>query len=155
MLLIFYLFDGTMSIVVKKVFILEIQKERHATHLLHAHLVFVTKYRYKVLKGKHIEYLRKVFEETIVEMGGTLEEFDGEADHVHLLIQYPPKWSISKIVNNLKGRSSRLLRRDMPDIKEKYWGQAGLWHRSYFAGSVGGAPLEIVKQYIKRQQTPD
>lgn len=134
---------------------MEIQKERHATHLLHAHLVFVTKYRYKVLKGRHIEYLRNVFKETIEEMGGVLEEFDGEADHVHLLIQYPPKWSISKIVNNLKGRSSRLLRRDMPDIKERYWGKAGLWHRSYFAGSVGGAPLEIVKQYIEQQKTPD
>jgi len=79
---------------------MEIQKERHATHLLHAHLVFVTKYRYKVLKDKHIDYLRNVFKETIEEMGGTLEEFDGEADHIHLLIQYPPKWSISKIVNN-------------------------------------------------------
>jgi len=65
------------------------------------------------LKGKHIEYLRNIFKETIEEMGGILEEFDGEADHVHLLIQYPPKWSISKIVNNLKGRSSRLLRRDI------------------------------------------
>jgi len=72
-------------------------------------------------------------------------------DHVHLLIQYPPKWSISKIVNNLKGRSSRLIRRDMPDIKERYFGK----HRSYFAGSVGGAPLEIVKQYIEQQRTPD
>jgi putative transposase len=134
---------------------MEIQKERHATHLLHAHLVFVTKYRYKVLKGKHIDYLRNVFKETIEEMGGTLEEFDGEADHIHLLIQYPPKWSISKIVNNLKGRSSRLIRRDMPDIKKRYRGEAGLWHRSYFAGSVGGAPLEIVKQYIEHQKTPD
>ena len=134
---------------------MEIQKEKHATHLLHAHFVFVTKYRYKVLKGKHIEYLRGVFKEMREEMGGTLEEFDGEADHVHLLIQYPPKWSISKIVNNLKGRSSRLLRRDMPDIKERYCGKAGLWHRSYFAGSVGGAPLEIVKQYIEQQNTPE
>ena len=132
-------------------FIVEIQKDRHATHLLHAHLVFVTKYRYKVLQNKHIDYLRAVFKETIEEMGGTLEEFDGEADHVHLLIQYPPKWSISKIVNNLKGRSSRLIRRDMPDIKKRYWGKAALWHRSYFAGSVGGAPLEIVKQYIQQQ----
>ena len=134
---------------------MEIQKERHATHLLHAHLVFVTKYRYKVLKGKHIEYLRDIFKETIEEMGGILEEFDGEDDHVHLLIQYPPKWSISKIVNNLKGRTSRLLRRDMPDIKERYLGKSGLWHRSYFSGSVGGAPLEIVKQYIEQQKTPD
>ena len=134
---------------------MEIQKSRHATHLLHAHLVFVTKYRYNVLTGEHIEYLRTVFKETMEEMGGTLEEFDGERNHVHLLIQYPPKWSISIIVNNLKGRSSRLLRRDMPDVKKRYWGDgSALWHRSYFAGSVGGAPLEVVKQYIQQQDTP-
>ena len=134
---------------------MEIQKSRHATHLLHAHLVFVTKYRYNVLTGEHIEYLRTIFKETMEEMGGILEEFDGERNHVHLLIQYPPKWSISIIVNNLKGRSSRLLRRDMPDVKKRYWGDgSALWHRSYFAGSVGGAPLEIVKQYIQQQDTP-
>lgn len=134
---------------------MEIQKSRHATHLIHAHLVFVTKYRYNILTGEHIEYLRSVFKETMEEMGGTLEEFDGERNHVHLLIQYPPKWSISVIVNNLKGRSSRLLRRDMPDVKKRYWGDgSALWHRSYFAGSVGGAPLEIVKQYIQQQDTP-
>lgn len=134
---------------------MEIQKSRHSTHLLHAHLVFVTKYRYNVLTGEHIEYLRKVFAQTMEEMGGLLEEFDGERNHVHLLIRYPPKWSISVIVNNLKGRSSRLLRRDMPNVKERYWGNgSALWHRSYFAGSVGGAPLEIVKQYIQQQDTP-
>jgi len=134
---------------------MEIQKSRHATHLLHAHLVFVTKYRYNILTKEHIDYMSKIFKETIEEMGGALEEFDGENNHVHLLIQYPPKYSISVIVNNLKGRSSRLLRRDMPNIKERYWGNgSALWHRSYFAGSVGGAPLEIVKQYIQQQDTP-
>ena len=59
---------------------------------------------------------------------------------------YLPKWSMFKIVNNLKGRSSHLLRRDISDSKERYWGKAGFWHMSYFAGSVGGTPLEIVKQ---------
>ena len=125
---------------------MKIQKTRHSTHLLHAHLVFVTKYRYNILTKEHIEYMGKIFKETIEEMGGTLEEFDGENNHVHLLIQYPPKHSISVIVNNLKGRSSRLLRRDMSNIKEG----SALWHRSYFAGSVGGASLEIVKQYIQQ-----
>jgi len=81
---------------------------------------------------QHTEYLREVFKETIEEMGGTLEEFKGEGDYVYLLIQYPPKWSISKIVNNLKGRSSRLLRRDMPDIKENH-NKAGVWDRNYLA----------------------
>jgi len=134
---------------------MEIQKSRHSTHLLHAHVVFVTKYRYNILTKEHIDYMGDIFKETMEMMGGVLEEFDGENNHVHLLIQYPPKHSISVIVNNLKGRSSRLLRRDMPNIKERYWGKgSALWHRSYFAGSVGGAPLEIVKQYIQQQDTP-
>jgi putative transposase len=135
---------------------MDIQRSRHATHLLHAHLVFLTKYRYKILEKKHLDYLEIVFKETIEEMGGTLEEFDGESDHVHLLIQYPPKHSISVIVNNLKGRSSRLLRRDLPDIKNRYWGKgSALWHRSYFAGSIGGATIDIVKKYIENQNTPN
>jgi len=134
---------------------MEIKRDRHATHLLHAHLVFVTKYRYKVFSKEHLAYLKKVFEETMENMGGTLEEFDGEADHVHLLIQYPPKHSISLIVNTLKGRSSRLMRKRFPELKERYRGKGVLWHRSYFAGSVGGAPLEIVKRYIQNQATPE
>lgn len=134
---------------------MEIQKSRHAVHLLHSHLVFITKYRYEVLTKEHIEYMGIVFKESMEEFGGTLEEYDGENNHVHLLIQYSPKHSISAIVNNLKGRSSRLLRRDMPDVKKRYCGNcSALWSRSYFAGSVGGAPLEIVKQYIQQQDTP-
>jgi putative transposase len=134
---------------------MDIQKSRYSTHLLHAHLVFITKYRYKVFKKEHIIYLRKIFKEIIENLGGTLEEFNGEDNHVHLLIQYPPKYSISVIVNTLKGKSSRMIRKDIPNIKEKYYEKVGLWSRSYFAGSVGGAPLEIVKQYIENQKTPD
>jgi len=133
---------------------MEIIKNRHATYLLHCHLVFVTKYRYKIFKKKHIDYLREIFKDTMKELGGELLEFDGEEDHIHLLVTYPPKLSVSVMVNTLKGRSSRLLRRDMPEVKNRYYGKAGLWHRSYFAGSVGGAPLEIVKQYIQQQNTP-
>ena len=135
---------------------MEIQKSRHATHLLHAHLVFITKYKFNILTKEHIDFLGVIFKDTLEEMGAILEEYDGENNHVHLLILYPPKYSISSIVNNLKGRSSRLLRRDMPKVKERYWGNgSALWSRSYFAGSVGGAPLEIVKQYIQQQDTPN
>lgn len=134
---------------------MKIIKNRHATYFLHAHLVFVTKYRYNTLTKEHIDYLRELFKETIKKMDGILEEFDGERNHVHLLIQYPPKFAISVIVNNLKGRSSRLLRKKYPSVKERYWGNgSALWHRSYFAGSVGNTSLEIVKQYIQQQDTP-
>jgi len=133
---------------------MKIEKSRHSTHLLHAHLVFVTKYRYKILTKEYIDYLKLIFAETIENMGGYLIEFDGESEHIHLLIQYPPKWSISVLVNTLKGKSSRMLRKNFPDVKKKYWGKAGLWSRSYFAGSVGGASLDVVKKYIEQQKIP-
>lgn len=82
-------------------------------------------------------------------------EFEGEDDHVHLLISYLPKVSISKLVNSLKGVSSRMIRRmNYPEIKKKLWGGA-LWSPSYFAASCGGAPISIIRQYIEQQRTPD
>jgi len=77
---------------------------------------------------------------------------NGEDDHVHLLIEYPPKISISSLVNSLKGVSSRLLRRQRPDIVKRYWKNV-LWSPSYFAASCGGAPLDIIKQYIEQQRS--
>ena len=89
-----------------------------------------------------------------VDFEATLVEFDGEDDHVHLLVEYPPKVTVSKLVNSLKGVSSLLIRkRDYPSIKKKLWGKV-LWSPSYFAGSCGGAPIEIIRQYIEQQQTP-
>ena len=84
-----------------------------------------------------------------------LVEFDGEHDHVHLLIEYPPKVAISRLVNSLKGVSSRMIRKkNYPSIQSKLWGNQ-LWSPSYFAGSCGGAPISIIKQYIEQQQTPN
>jgi putative transposase len=79
---------------------------------------------------------------------------DGEDDHVHLLVEYPPKLAISSLVNSLKGVSSRLLRQQRPDIRQRYW-KGVLCSRSYFASSCGGAPISIVRQYIEQQKTPD
>jgi len=84
-----------------------------------------------------------------------LEEFNGEGDHVHLLVNYPPTVSVSKLVNSLKGVSSRLLRKQKhPSIERALWGKQ-LWSPSYFAGSCGGAPLTLIKQYIEQQERPN
>ena len=82
-------------------------------------------------------------------------EFDGECDHVHLLVVYPPRVAISSLVNSLKGVSSRLIRKkkQYPSISKQLRGGA-LWSPSYFAGSCGGAPIEIIRQYIEQQNTP-
>jgi len=95
-------------------------------------------------------YLRKVCEDFECE----LVEFNGEKDHVHLLVNYPPKISVSKLVNALKGASSRRLRNEYASsLKKVYWNGV-LWSPSYFAGSVGGAPISVLRQYIEQQSRP-
>ena len=78
---------------------------------------------------------------------------NGAAEHAHLLIRYPPKHSVSSLVNSLKGVSSRLLRSERPDMEKRYWNHV-LWSPSYFASSCGGAPLRMIRQYVRQQKTP-
>ena len=130
------------------------RKGRHCVFMLHTHLVFVTKYRRNIFSKIILDDLKTIFESVCKDFNAELVEFDGEKDHVHLLINYPPKVSIAKLVNSLKGVSSRMLRKkNYPEIMRNLWGNM-LWSPSYFAGSCGGAPLEIIKQYIQQQQTP-
>lgn len=117
------------------------------------HLVFVTKYRRRVFTKAVLDDLRAIFAKICADFEAELVEFDGEDDHVHLLVTYPPKTAIAKLVNSLKGVSSRLLRKQHPELVRRYW-KGVLWSPSYFAGSCGGAPIEIVRQYIEQQQTP-
>lgn len=97
--------------------------------------------------------MKIIFEKVCTDFEVELVEFDGERDHVHLLLNYPPKVAISKLVNSLKGVSSRRLRQNYADIHRYYW-KGVLWSPSYFAGSCGGAPINIIRQYIEQQQTP-
>ena len=131
----------------------DIRIGRHVVFNLHAHLVFVTKYRRKVLDQKILADMKSIFERIANEHQVTLKEFNGEEDHVHMLIHYPPKVSLAKLVNSLKGVSSRRLRQNWPDLEKRYH-QGVLWSPSYFAGSCGGAPIEIVRKYIEAQKTP-
>lgn len=132
----------------------EIRTGRTCVFLLHVHLVFVIKYRRKVFNENILRDLRAIFSNVCNDFEATLVEFDGEGDHVHLLVNYPPKVAISKLVNSLKGVSSRLIRKkNYPTIQNALWGSS-LWSPSYFAGSCGGAPLEVIRQYIQQQQTP-
>ena len=114
----------------------DIRKGRHCVYDLHAHLVFVTKYRHDVFADEH------------------LKEFNGETDHVHLLVSFPPTVELSRLVNSLKGVSSRYLRRDYPELAQHYWRAQRLWSPSYYAGTAGGAPLDTLKRYIENQNRP-
>ena len=97
--------------------------------------------------------LRTIFAKVCADFEAQLIEMDGEDDHVHLLVEYQPKVAVSNLVNSLKGVSSRLLRKERPDIQKRYW-KGVLWSPSYFASSCGGAPISIVRQYIEQQKTP-
>ena len=133
----------------------DLRRGRHVVFNLHVHLVFVAKYRRKVFTKEILDDMRGILESVCTDFEAQLVEFEGEDDHVHLLVNYPPKVSISKLVNSLKGVSSRMIRqKNYPSIKQKLWGGA-LWSPSYFAGSCGGAPITIIRQYIEQQKTPD
>jgi|SRR5580704_6634189 putative transposase len=126
---------------------------RHVVFNLHAHLVFVTKYRYKVFNQKILDDMQAIFINIANQHQVVLKEFNGKEDHVHMLIHYPPKVSLAKLVNSLKGVSSRRLRQNWPELEERYY-KGVLWSPSYFAGSCGGAPIDIVKKYIQSQNRP-
>ncbi|MFH7321411.1 IS200/IS605 family transposase [Desulfurivibrio sp. D14AmB] len=132
----------------------DIRTGRHCVFNLHVHLVFVTKYRRKVLDAKALGILKESFTKVCSDFEAELIEMNGEHDHVHLLIHYPPKVAVSALVNSLKGASSRVLRNRYPEIAGRYHKNV-LWSPSYFAASCGGAPISIIRQYIEQQQAPD
>lgn len=125
---------------------------RHVVYALAAHLVFVPKYRRKVITEKVYGILRAAWETVCTDFQCELRESGYETDHVHLLVAYPPKVSLSTLVNSLKGVSARRLRAaHIPDVERKLWGPH-FWSPSYCAVSCGGAPLEIVKRYVESQR---
>ena len=120
---------------------------------MHVHLVFVPRFRKRVFTREALCVLEKIFIHVLGKFEAELVAFNGEKDHVHLLVKYPPKATVSKMVNSLKGVSSRRLRQSLPELETIYW-KGGLWSPSYFAGSCGGASMDLMEQYIKDQQTP-
>ena len=121
---------------------------------MHVHLVFVAKYRRKVFTKDILEDLKEIFSKICKDFEAELVEFEGEHDHVHLLVNYPPKVPVSKLVNSLKGASShRIRKKNYPTIQKALWG-GNLWSRSYFAGSCGGASIDVIRKYIESQQAP-
>jgi putative transposase len=130
----------------------DFRRGRHVTYCLHAHLVFVPKYRKKTISKRVFSALAESWQTVCRDFGCVLQEANYESDHVHLLVEYPPKVSLSTLVNSLKGVSSRRLRAlRLPEVVAKLWGKH-FWSPSYCAVSCGGAPLAIIKRYIEGQR---
>jgi putative transposase len=127
----------------------------HSVFSLQYHLVFVTKYRRQCISPLMLERLKEIFQATVEKWHGELIEFNGETDHVHLLISLNPKLRLSDFVNNMKTVSSRLIRKDFAEeLREVYW-KPVFWSRSYCILTCGGAPLSVIKQYIENQKSID
>ena len=125
----------------------------HCVYNLQYHLVLVTKYRRKVINQPIITKLEEHFKYLLNDRWESeLLEFNGEPDHVHLLISLNPKVEPYKLVNNLKTVSSRIIRRDFPEQVDKFYRKPVFWSRSYCIITCGGAPLSVLKQYIENQK---
>ncbi|MFV2085353.1 IS200/IS605 family transposase [Micromonospora sp. LOL_021] len=131
-----------------------IRTGRHCVFAMHVHLVFVTKFRHTVFTDRHLTRMEQIMRDVCTDFEAELVEFNGEDNHVHLLVDHPPKVAVSRLVNSLKGVSSRRPRQEFPDLARHFYRANKLWSGSYFAGSVGGAPLSIVTQYIEQQNRP-
>ena len=108
----------------------DIRTGRHCVFVLHAHLVFVTKFRHGVFTGPHLERLEEIMRAVCGDFEVELAEFNGEPDHVHLLVHFPPKVALSKLVNSLKGVSSRRMRQESPDLARHYYRANRPWSGS-------------------------
>ncbi len=128
----------------------DLRTKRRVAYSLYLHLVFVTKCRKKVFTEKMYKRLHFHFDRVCNDFKCKLVETNGEKDHVHLLVEPLPHTTPSRLVNSLKGVSSRFLRQEFPELEQYYW-KGGLWSPSYFIASCGEAPLDSVKQYIKNQ----
>ena len=133
----------------------ELRSKEHCVYRLHYHIVFVTKYRRKCLDAGMLESFKATSARLCRQWGCELIECNGEPDHVHLLIESEPATPLTKLINNLKTVSSRLLRRDYASRLARFYREPVLWSPSYCLITCGGAPLEIIKQYIENQAGAD
>ena len=132
-------------------------KYHHSSHSVHDikyHIVWVTKYRYQVLRGAIGHRARDLIREICMSREVTIVRGSVSPDHVHLLVGAPPKLAPAKIVQYVKGRSSRKLQEEFEELRKRYWGQH-LWARGYFCATVGAVDEETIKRYIEEQKWGD
>jgi len=133
---------------------MHIRKGSHSIFSVKLHFVFVTRYRRKAITAPMIERMREMFYQVCKTMDCELLEFDGEPDHVHLLVDFHPKNSIAAVAGSLKACASRAMRKEFAEHLAGFYSKPVFWSGSYYVASSGGAPIEVLKQYIKNQDSP-
>jgi putative transposase len=136
--------------IVKAGEMMKLMSNNHSVFMLFYHLVFVIKYRRDVISSDISDRLRDIFENIAPSYNISLNEWNHEADHVHILFTAHPNTGISKFINAYKSASSRLIKKEFPEIRQKLWKEF-FWSRSFCQLTAGGAPLEVLRQYIESQ----
>lgn len=135
----------------------QLRSGAHAVFRIQFHMIFVTKYRKNVIDQAILSKLKEVFTRVCEKRKCILLEFNGEENHVHLLVDAHPDNNISQLISSLKSASSRIVRKEFQDyLKQFYWKKEdpSFWTDAYCVISAGGAPLETIKEYIQSQQEP-
>lgn len=129
---------------------MELDTNNHLVFLLYYHLILVVKYRRKVFSDQMSQYAKNIFIRISSSYNITLEEWNHDNDHVHIMFRAHPNTEISKFINAYKSASSRLIKKDFPEVRRKLWKEM-FWSRSYCLLTTGGAPIEIIRKYIESQ----
>jgi len=133
---------------------MEYQHGAHSVYDIKYHLIWVTKYRYQILKGEIALRARELIRQTCISRDVTIVQGSVGKDHVHILVSCPPTMAPSKLVQYIKGRSSRLIQDEFPHLQKRYWGQH-MWGRGYFCSTVGSVTEETIRTYIENQKIED
>jgi len=126
-------------------------KGSHTKHRLQYHLGWIPKYRRRVIQGKIAIRLKRLMYEACKMNGWWISEMSIQADHVHIVVEIPPPISVAEVVQIFKGGTSRVLRKEFPEMEEFLWGES-FWADGYFAETVGKVDEEVVKRYIRQQR---
>lgn len=122
----------------------------HSVFAMYYHLILVTKYRRKVINNKISDRLNEIYLNIQNKYNISLIEWNHDEDHIHILFKAHPNTEISKFINAYKSASSRLIKKEFPEIKNKLWKEA-FWSRSFCLLTTGGVSIEVIQEYIKSQ----
>ncbi|MBQ9871686.1 MAG: IS200/IS605 family transposase [Eubacterium sp.] len=133
---------------------MELDSNAHSVFLLRYHLVLVVKYRRRVFNKAISDRAKEIFEYIAPGYNISLEEWNHNVDHVHILFRAHPNTEISKFLNAYKSASSRLLKKEFPQIRQKLW-EERFWSQSFCLLTTGGAPNDVIRKYIESQGKPE
>ena len=133
---------------------MKLDNNNHSVFLMYYHLVLVTKYRRKVIDKTISIRLREIFDYIAVNYNITVIEWNDDEDHIHILFKAQPNSELSKFINAYKSASSRLIKKEYPEIKEKLWKEY-FWSRSFCLITTGGVTIDVIREYIESQGDKD